>query len=297
MGVAALRIIATGLPILAIVGLVVVGIWALLQLRSASVRSRRDRPFAFILAALAGVAVGGFVVLVGVGFAYMDSPAGPPLSAYLTALPIVIAVGAPVAIACLAGYALLIRTPLAKAALVGTLLGPAVVFALGTGIGLLAAQASGAADQIEANQAAADLAARSSVLQLTVSEVHVTTTTDGSIVTGVRLRATVKATQDVRMATGGKTPWPQFSLTEQGSYVPLGSPALSGPAVLVAGSTTTYDLSFESPQAFARLLPGIVLASTYEPATPGTWALRMDLFDTGGVQYQVTTDVVIKAGS
>lgn len=297
MGVAVRRLIATGLPLLGLVCVLVVGLWALLHLRSASVRSRPDLPLALIIAALVGAAVGGFALLVTVGFAYMDSTTGPSPAAYVSGLPIVIAFGAPVAIVSLAGYALLTRTVLARAALVGTLLGPAVLFALAAGIGGVASRAASAANDAETNQAAADLAARSSGLQLGVSEVHVTMAADGSIVTGVRLRATVKATQDVRLDTGGKTAWPQFSLSEEGRSVPLGSPTPPGPAILVAGSTTTYDLSFESPQAFPGPLPVIVLASTYGPATPGTWQLRMDLFDPGGVQYQVMTDVVIKAGS
>jgi hypothetical protein len=244
-----LRLVAAGLPIVGLAVLLIVAIWAMLQLRSASVRSRRDLPFAFVVAAVVGVAAGGFVLAVGVGFASMDT-SGPTPAAYLSGLPIGLGIGTLVTIASFAGYAMLARTPLAKAALVGALLGPAVLFALAGGAGRLVWLAGGTADEIEANQAAADLAARSSVLQLTVSDVQVTTGGGGSIVTAVRLRATVHATQEVRLATGGKTPWPQFSLIEEGNHEPLGGPTPTGPAILATGSTTTYDLFFQATQLF-----------------------------------------------
>jgi hypothetical protein len=294
LGATLLRLVAAGLPVVGLAVLLIIGIWAMLQLRSASVRSRRDLPFAFVVAAVVGVAAGAFVLVVAVGFAAMDT-SGPTPAAYLSGLPIGLGIGTLVALASFAGYALLARTPLAKAALVGTLLGPAVLFALAGGAGRLVSLAGGTADEIEANQAAADLAARSSVLQLTVSDVQVTTASGGSIVTAVRLRATVHATLEVRLATGGKTPWPQFSLIEEGNHEPLGGPTPSGPAILAAGSTTTYDLFFQATQLYFGPPPRIILASTYEQPTPGNWVLRMDLEDVAGAQYEVTTKAVIGA--
>ncbi|HEY5276797.1 MAG TPA: hypothetical protein VIK38_09765, partial [Coriobacteriia bacterium] len=61
MGVTLLRLAAAGLPIVGLAVLLIIAIWAMLQLRSASVRSRRDLPFAFVVAAVVGVAAGGFV--------------------------------------------------------------------------------------------------------------------------------------------------------------------------------------------------------------------------------------------
>jgi hypothetical protein len=294
LGVTLLRLAAAGLPIVGLAVLLIIAIWAMLQLRSASVRSRRDLPFAFVVAAVVGVAAGGFVLVVGVGFASMDT-SGPTPAAYLSGLPIGLGIGMLVALASFAGYALLARTPLAKAALVGTLLGPAILFALAGGAGRLVSLAGGTADEIEANQADADLAARSSVLQLTVGDVQVTTGGGGSIVTAVRLRATVHATQEVRLATGGKTPWPQFSLIEEGNHEPLGGPTPTGPAILATDSTTTYDLFFQATQLYLGPPPRIVLASTYEQPTPGNWVLRIDLEDVAGAQYEVTTKAVIGA--
>jgi hypothetical protein len=299
MGVAQLRLIATVLPVVAVAVLLVVGAWAVLQVRSARLASRPDRPAAFALAAIIGslgLLAGGFAMIVGVGLAYMDSMSGPPLGAYLPFLPVVIALGAAVALTSLAGYGLLARTPLARAALAGSLLGPALAIALAVGVGNVASQTSAAAYDLETSQSAADLASRSSVFQLTVSNLQVTTSANGAIVTAVRLRASIHASADVHLETGGKTPWPQFTLIEQ-SGLPLDSPTSAGPALLVAGSTTPYQLSFTPPSAFAGPQSGIILASTYGPATPGTWTLRMRLFDVNGAQYEVTTEVLIAAGA
>jgi len=123
----------------------------------------------------------------------------------------------------------------------------------------------------------------------------VTTAGGGSIVTAVRLRATVHATQEVRLATGGKTPWPQFSLIEEGNHEPLGGPTPTGPAILATGSTTTYDLFFQATQLYFGPPPRIILASTSEQPTPGNWVLRMDLEDVAGARYEVMTNAVIGA--
>jgi hypothetical protein len=299
MGVEQLRLIGAVLPVAA--GAVLLGIaaWALLQIRSERLRARSDRPVALVLAAIVGslgLLAGGFAMIVAVGFASMDSPIGPPFSAYVAYLPIVVALGAAAALASLAGYALLARTPLARAALVGSLLGPAVAIALAIGVGSAAGQAGTAASDLATTQTAADLASRSSILQVTVSNLQVTTAAQGSIVTTVRLRASVHTGAEVRLETGGKTPWPQFTLFEPSGSA-LGGPVSAGPGILQAGSTTTYELSFVPPAAFVRPPSGITFASTYGPATPGTWSLRMDLFDTNGAQYEVTTEVVIKAGA
>jgi len=69
----------------------------------------------------------------------------------------------------------------------------------------------------------------------------------------------------------------------------------SGPAILAAGSTTTYDLFFQATQLYFGPPPRIILASTYEQPTPGNWVLRMDLEDVAGAQYEVTTKAVIGA--
>jgi len=292
MEVTLLRAVAAVVPILGLGALVLLGLWALTGLPA--VRSRSDAGIAVAFAGLGGLAVSGFIAIVAVGFAFMDVGEPGP-EAYVAVLPVVLPIGIGLALSAIAGYAALARTHLAGVALIGVILGPAVLVGLTLGAQGVAGIANTAASGIEERQAAVDVADRSKVLRLMVRDIHLTTSQGGSVVTAVRLRATVHAEREVRLETAGKITWPQFEFLVPGGAI-LGSPTPAGPSIFAAGSDTTYELSFEETQTYLWQPPGVHLAATYQPPAPGTWVLQMRLRDEAGLDYEVKVDVVIAPG-
>jgi hypothetical protein len=288
------RILATGLPILGLIALLILAGWSLRELLSDRLRQRRDRSIAVVLGAAMGVAVGGTVVWFGVNLATFGG-GSPHLDRYLQYLPIGLGIAAPVAIAAVAGYAVVVRTRLARVALIGTALGAAVMIGMGLLGGSVVSHANAQVVQIAIDRDAADLAARSSVLTLSISDLHVTTTSGAMIVSRIRMRVAVATSRDIRIAGGGKTVWPRFLIKQEGNHPMLDAPTPAGPTFLAAGSSTSYDLTFDAPQLSDGGKSRIILASTYVEPTVGNWILGMQLEDETGQTFEVTTPVVVAA--
>ncbi len=286
--------LSIGVPIAGVITLVAVGLWSVGQLFSDRLNARRDRLIAVIIAVALGLAFGGSVLSLIVGFATMDSGT-PTLDTYLRYLPIGLLFATPVVIAAIAGYAFVARTRLGRGALAGTVLGAALAIGIGAAGGTLVAFADSRSFDLAAERDAAALAARSSVMTLSVSDVHVVTAADGMTVKQIRLRVAVAASQDVRLATGGKTTSPRFSMRQDGNYPILDAPTPSGPSSFALGSSTTYDLSFDAPQLSDGGQSRIILASTYIEPTLGKWTILMQVEDETGQFFEVTAPVVINA--
>ena len=294
MGAIVFRVIATGLPILGLLGLVAVALWALRQWLTDRVSARRDRFAAVLIATLLGLALGAGVLVIGVGLASMDGPA-PGVDAYLRYLPIGLLLAAPVAVGAIAGYVAFVRTRLTRVALVGTLVGSAAVIGLAGIGGSVVSSANNRLVEVNADQEAAAIAARSSVLVLSISDIHVQTGSTGATVRQIRLRVAVAATADVRIATGGKSTWPRFSMRQVGAFPILDAPTPAAPPVFSAGSRTPFDLVFDAPQLSDGGQSRFILASTYVEPTPGDWVLTMQLEDEVGQVYEATAPVSISA--
>jgi hypothetical protein len=288
------RVLAIGVPIVGLAGLIGIAAWSARQLRSDRIRRRRDRFVALALAVAIGLAVGGTVLVLGVGVATMDS-GSPTLGTYLRYLPIGLLVAAPVAVGAVGGYAVLVRTAAARVALAGTALGAVAVIGLAAVGGAVVGFANQSGVERTADNDAADLAARSSVLSVSTRDLHVETADDGTTVAQIRVRVVVAATKDVRLLAGGKTAWPRFTIQEVGNYPTLDAPTPSGPTILAAGSRTAYDLTFETPRLSDGGRSRIILAGTYVEPTLGEWILRMQVQDEAGLFYELTTPVSVTA--
>ena len=183
---------------------------------------------------------------------------------------------------------------LARVGLVGTALG--ALAAIGTAVvgGSIVSNANSRSFEIAADRDAASLAAVSSVLTVSVSDIHVTTVGGSPVVSRIRVRVAVASSQDVRMAAAGTSAWPRFTFKQEGNHPVLDAPTPAGPpAILAAGSKSTYELTFEAPQLSDGGKSRIILASTYVEPTLGNWVLRMQLEDNTGRYYEVTTSVVV----
>jgi len=288
------RFLAAGLPIVGSIAVLAVAGWGLRELLAERVRERPDRPVAVVLAVVIGVTVGGTLVWLGVNVATFGGE-NPHLDRYLQFLPIGLMIAAPVAIASVAGYAILVRTRLARVALIGTALGAAAMIGIGVSGGSVVSYANAQSVEIAIDQDAADLAARSSVLTLSISDLHVATTGGGTVVSRIRMRVAVATSRDIRIAVGNKTAWPRFLVKQEGNHPMLDAPTPPGPAFLGAGSSTMYDLTFDAPQLSDGGKPRIILASTYVEPTLGSWVMRMQLEDEAGQTFEVTAPVVIAA--
>ena len=121
-------------------------------------------------------------------------------------------------------------------------------------------------------------------LSLAAFDIHTRTSTDGSTVVQIRIRVEVTSSVVVRLAQGGKTAWPRFSMKQVGNHALFDALTPTGPALLAAGSTTAYDLTFDAPQSYG---------GTAQPATLGTWVLDMQLEDETGRAMELTIPVTI----
>jgi hypothetical protein len=182
---------------------------------------------------------------------------------------------------------------LSRVDLVGTALG--VVAVIGTAVvgGSVVSNANSRSFEVAADRDAANLAAVSSAFTVSVSDIHVTTFDGSPVVSQIRLRVALASSQDVRMAVGRMSRWPRFAFKQEGDHPTLDAPTPAGPAILAAGSRTTYDLTFDAPQLSDGGKSRIILASTYVEPTLGNWVLRLQLEDNTGRYYEVTTSVVV----
>ena len=158
---------------------------------------------------------------------------------------------------------------LARVGLVATALG--VVAVIGTAVvgGSVVSNANSRSFEIAADRNAANLAAVSSVLTVSVSDIQVMTVGGSPVVSQVRMRVAIASSQDVPSAVEGTSAWPRFTFKQEGNHPLLDAPTPAGPATLAAGSRTTYDLTFEAPQLSDGGKSRIILASTYEEPTLG----------------------------
>ena len=189
----------------------------------------------------------------------------------------------------------ILASGLARVGLVGTALG--VVAVIGTVVvgGSVVSNANSRSFEVAADRDAVNLAALSSVFTVSVSDIHVTTFGGSPVVSQIRIRVAVASSQSVRMAVGGMSRWPRFAIKQDGNHPTLDAPTPPGPAILAAGSSTAYDLTFDAPQLSDGGKSRILLASTYVEPTLGNWILRMQLEDNTGQSYKVTTSVVVTA--
>jgi hypothetical protein len=145
-----------------------------------------------------------------------------------------------------------------------------------------------------------DQAATSAGLSLGVADVRPTVSADGSVVLSVHLTARVHATRTITVANPSTSRYPLFRLIPQGSIGVEGTyvAAPGSSPTLLAGSTTTYDLTFDFRGLSVLPPPGreVAIAGNLASA-PGTWLLEMQLVDQAGLSYDVTTPVTIVAAS
>ena len=184
---------------------------------------------------------------------------------------------------------------LARVGLVGTVLGVVAVIATAVVGGSVVSNANSRSFEAAADRDAANLAAVSSAFTLSVSDIYITTIGGSPVVSQIRMRVAVASSRNVRMAVGGTSSWPRFAFKQEGNHPMLDAPTPAGPAILATGSTTMYDLTFDAPRLSDGGKSRIILASTYEEPTLGSWVLRMQLEDNTGQYYEVTTSVVLTA--
>lgn len=263
------------------------GLWGIIVSFSGPAWSRPDRRVALVIAISAGLVVGGFTELAAAAF--MGFTTGSRPEYYVAALPFAFVAGGAVALASLAGYGLLARTRMGSAAVAGSLLGPVLFGGLAFGANLLGSEAGRIASQIEDSQHAAEIADRSSTIQLTVSDLQATTTADGSAVSSLSLRVTLRPAQAIALDTSLKFALPVFTAVPPGTAVDsVWAPTPPGaPTVLAAATDVVYDLTFEIPQE---------ASGTLVPLPPGTWRLRVVFADTGGAEYSIEQDIVVAGG-
>ncbi len=125
----------------------------------------------------------------------------------------------------------------------------------------------------------------SSTLTLAASDIHVTTAGDGTV-RQIRMRVTVASTQDIRIATGGKSTWPRFGVKEVGNHLLLQTEPQTPILGFAAGSTTSFDLTFDAQQGYG---------GTYLAPTLGNWVLTMQLEDEASQPIETSTPIVIAA--
>lgn len=125
----------------------------------------------------------------------------------------------------------------------------------------------------------------SSTLTLAASGIHVTMAGDGTV-QQIRMRVTVASTQDIRIASGGKSTWPRFGVKEVGNHLLLETEPQKLIPGFAAGSSTTFDLTFDAQQGYG---------GTYLAPTRGNWVLTMQLEDETGQPIETSTPIVIAA--
>lgn len=284
------RLIATGLPILALFVLIVAVGWILAGVRRGALRDRTDRRRALAAAAKVGLLAAGFTYLIAlfalsVGAGLSGREVGAE-AYFLILLPAAVAwvLGTFVAYA---GYAAFVIIRPTSVSMLGVLAGPVLFIGLAIGTTVLSFMAGNAANEAEARLAQVNLDVRSSQLEVAVDNVKITMASDGQLVEAVSLHATIHAVSDVRFQAGGKTASPQFSLVAPGGYE---FPDQAAPVSdqLAAGSDTAYALEFSLPPDFDPAYLG-----TYPAPGVGTWILRLRAIDESGRDYLVEVELTV----
>jgi hypothetical protein len=282
--VAALRLVQSVLPPLIQGAVLLIGLWGLAVFISRPAGSLPRRGLALSIALGAAIIVGAQTEAVAAALMGFDTGSRP--EHYGAALPFAIGAGIVVALASLAGYGVLARTRLANVAVAGSLLGPLVFGGLAFGASRLGSEAGRVASQIEEERHTQEIADRSSVIQLTVSQVQPTMTEDRSAVSGLSLRVTLRPTQEIAFDPSLKDPGPGFSIVPPGSIVDaVGAPLPAGaPTILTAATEEVYDLTFDFPRDGS---------GSPVRLPPGTWRLRIAFSDTSGRDYLLERDIIV----
>jgi hypothetical protein len=279
-----LRAVGSALPLAAAVVSLLGGIAALRVIRRPEFQARRDRRAATIItlgiAALVGGPVAVLTAMIGSAWSGGHWVAALPITALVFGLP----AAAVVAGSSLAGFALLGRRGTGSNATAGAVLGPV---ALGL-LCLLGVAAVSTADSMAVaasiEEERQQVAANSEGLHLSIDDV-MTDLDEAGNVASVRLRLTIRSDRDLEIEQlPGKLVYPIFVLSKGGNEnteIQVEAPPGS-PSKLVAGSATTYDLTFDSSTA-----------GTPERAAPGDWDIEVRIGGADGVRYGLRAQVTL----
>jgi len=263
------------------------GIWAVKRIRRPDVRDRPDRPTAIRLIAAVALVGGLGLGILGAFTALVLSGNGPSLASALT---FGLAGGAIFGLAGTLGYTLLARPRFGRIALAGTIVGPVLLVGatlLGSSVASLVALAP---FEKSAAQHAADVAARSAAVHVTVEAKEVETAKNGAVVAAVYLR--VRVSTDVAVSFVADPAWPCFDLfppnPETAMYLDTCSPPGS-PTRLGAGESHWYSLNFQYSDELINETQG-----TYRAGPPGMWTLRVGFLDQADGEYEVKVPLELR---
>lgn len=274
---APLRLLATVTPFLPALVAVVGGLYALWAMRREPIRSRNDLRQGIGLAVFVALGLGVFAGLMAYSFSGFDSGPRPEARGPAAAFG---AIAAGLAgLAGLAGYVLLARRA-SRLALLGSVLGPALLIGVSIGVTVVSANLSNAAYQSQQDSETAVIADRSRGLTLTISDVTASLASDGVAIGVAHLRATIHADRDIALQPGSKIDNPRFQF-----LVPYTSPldltvGADSPVSLTRGQDSTWDLTYTVP---AQLLGAY--GGTERAPGAGEWTLHIYFVDAAGAEY------------
>lgn len=283
-------VLAQVLPVILGVIAVVVVIWAVAPFRSSVARAQPG----FRAAIVIGIVLGVFVAILADSllgsFGCFDSE--KTAACYTSVLPAAVIAGISILLASVVGYGILARLR-ARSASDGALARRIAFLALAIGAVIVVSQLSPSASQNEADRASAELAARSAILHVTVSDVHTTMAVGGSSVSGVHIRVTLHTDADLRLREVGKSPSLRFVFETAEFQAFESEPASQTITTLTKASDGIFDVNFVTREGAG--LPTIERQADTgsRPPLPGTWVLRIDVYDAADVFYQVKTNVVV----
>jgi hypothetical protein len=274
----------TIVPWLPAIVAVVGGAWAIVVLRRSTMRQRGDRSLAIWLIAAVGALAGVVTTLLVASIMVMFSSRSPDVVA---ALPFGLAAGVAVALAACLGYVAATRRAAGRSAVMGVLLGPAVLIVasmLSQQFGQTLARAS---EDAGATEAADIVAQRSATLELSATDITVETARGREVVAAVRLDATIRAGTSIQIEPSQRANVLRFLLIpnagadvkdQMNAEVPPGSPTALAPGV---DAVFEIEFRYESSTLLGE--------GTIRPGEPGRWLLVAEFLDVNGQEYRVET--------